>query len=74
MSGRYIVVFKDSATEAQIQEYVNRVNNSGGAVSHTYDVPGLKGFAATIPDSFLENLQSDSVIDYVEPDQIVTTQ
>jgi len=74
---KYIVIFKDSATPEQIQQYVDGVQKSdGGNVIHRYDSI-LKGFAATIPPSFLASLQSnlqDSPIDYIEEDSTVTTQ
>ncbi|RDB16741.1 Serine proteinase inhibitor IA-2 [Hypsizygus marmoreus] len=73
MSGKYIVVFKDSATTEQIDQYVEKVNSNGGEVANRYDAV-LKGFAATIPDHFLASLQGDDIIDYIEPDSIVTTQ
>ncbi|KAJ3484721.1 hypothetical protein NLI96_g5450 [Meripilus lineatus] len=73
MSGRYIVVFKDSATPEQIEQYANDVHKNGGAVLNRYDSV-LKGFAATIPQSFLQSLQGSDLIDYVEPDGVVTTQ
>ncbi|EIN11988.1 hypothetical protein PUNSTDRAFT_142175 [Punctularia strigosozonata HHB-11173 SS5] len=52
--------------------------SGSGEVSNVYDSV-LKGFAAQIPDSYLTQLQAfqaeaGSVIDYIEPDGIVTTQ
>ncbi|KAF8648747.1 hypothetical protein AX16_006188 [Volvariella volvacea WC 439] len=32
MSGKYIVVFKDGTTDAQVQEYASQVNNNGGKI------------------------------------------
>jgi predicted enzyme related to lactoylglutathione lyase len=71
--GKYIVVFKESASVDDIKRYMDRVNAEGGSVTNVYDTV-LKGFAATIPDSFLQNLQGDDLIDYIEPDGVVTTQ
>ncbi|KZT10640.1 protease propeptide/inhibitor [Laetiporus sulphureus 93-53] len=75
MSGKYIVVFKDSVSASQIDEYVNQVNSNGGEVSKRFNSL-LNGFAATIPDSFLTQLQSlqGGVIDYIEPDSEVRIQ
>jgi hypothetical protein len=73
MSGKYIVVFKDHATQEQIDTCANNVNNNGGGVTQRYDSV-LKGFAAVIPDSFFGQLQADDLIDYIEPDSVVTTQ
>ncbi|PCH43851.1 protease propeptide/inhibitor [Wolfiporia cocos MD-104 SS10] len=75
MSGKYIVVFKDHVTASQIDEYVNSVNANGGSVGRRFDSL-LNGFSATIPDSYLTQLQSlqGDVIDYIEPDQEVRIQ
>ncbi|KIL59126.1 hypothetical protein M378DRAFT_169783 [Amanita muscaria Koide BX008] len=67
-----MVVFKDSATKDQIEEYVNNVHANGGKVTHRYDI--INGFAAHLPDNFMSNLQGDDLIESIEPDGIVTTQ
>ncbi|KAJ8514448.1 hypothetical protein ONZ45_g8013 [Pleurotus djamor] len=69
-SGKFIVVFKEHATPEQIQEYVDKVNSTGGKVTNNYG----SGFAAELEPSHLTNFQGDDIIDYVEPDSIVTTQ
>ncbi|PPQ98645.1 hypothetical protein CVT24_003978 [Panaeolus cyanescens] len=73
MSGKYIVVFKDHASQDQINDYVNQVTNNGGEVTQHYDTV-LKGFAAEMPDHLLTSFQASDIIEYVEPDSIVTTQ
>jgi len=65
-------MFKDHATPEQIQDYVQKVNANGGQVSNQYST--MKGFAASIPESFLSDLQGDDIIEYIEPDGVVTTQ
>ncbi|KAI0630165.1 protease propeptide/inhibitor [Trametes polyzona] len=75
MSGKYIVVFKDHVPQSEVDKYASEVNANGGKVDQRYDSV-LKGFSATIPESFLlqlQSLQSDT-IDYIEPDSVVTTQ
>jgi hypothetical protein len=40
----------------------------GGQITQEYNMPGMKGFAGAIPDSFitsLQSLQSDGVIDSI---------
>ncbi|KAF8070181.1 protease propeptide/inhibitor [Lyophyllum atratum] len=69
---RYIVVFKDNATQEQINAYANNVDSNGGTVMNRYS-DALKGFAAVIPEQFLQSLQGDDIIDYIEPDGVVTT-
>ncbi|KIJ97673.1 hypothetical protein K443DRAFT_239265 [Laccaria amethystina LaAM-08-1] len=74
-AGKFIVVFKPEVTQDQITEYVDQVNNSGGEVTHRYDSV-LNGFAATLTPLSLQSFQSlvgtGGVIDYIEPDGIVT--
>ncbi|KAG9023076.1 hypothetical protein FS837_006013 [Tulasnella sp. UAMH 9824] len=67
----YIVVFKDNATQEQIDTYAGRVGKEGGEVTNRYDSV-FKGFAAKIPESLLQNLQGDDIIRYIEPDQVIT--
>ncbi|KAG8896468.1 hypothetical protein FRC01_011792 [Tulasnella sp. 417] len=71
MSQNFIVVFKDTATQEQIDNYVQHVNTGGGEVTNRYDAV-LKGFAAKLTPNLLSNFQGDDIIDYIEPDQIVT--
>ncbi|KAA1476003.1 hypothetical protein DENSPDRAFT_883982 [Dentipellis sp. KUC8613] len=76
MSGKYIVVFKKTATDADIEKYANDVSTNGGTV-HDHFTPLLKGFSAQIPDQYLQTLQSNlqsGPIDYIEPDGVVKTQ
>ncbi|KAF8973292.1 hypothetical protein BDZ97DRAFT_1912844 [Flammula alnicola] len=69
---KYIVVFKDNVTEEQIEQYVKDINNNGGEVVHRYNSI-LNGFSAAIPDHFLSSLQGSDIIEYIEPDSVVTT-
>ncbi|KAJ3535630.1 hypothetical protein NMY22_g6402 [Coprinellus aureogranulatus] len=75
-SGKFIVVFKDGVTSEQITKYANEVKAAGGEVKDRYDEGAgiLNGFSATIPASFHANLAADDLVDYIEPDGIVTTQ
>ncbi|KAJ7072331.1 hypothetical protein C8F01DRAFT_1361715 [Mycena amicta] len=73
MSGRYIILFKDTATDEQIEEYKRKASAGGGEVTQSYDI--IKGFAATLkPETFAEftNFQAEpnSIIDAIEPDGI----
>jgi len=75
--GKFIVVFKEGTTKEQIDGYVSQLKGSGGSVTNSYydsEHSILNGFAAEIPQSFLSSLQQESVIDYIEPDGVVTTQ
>ncbi|KAF8342120.1 uncharacterized protein EI90DRAFT_3032186 [Cantharellus anzutake] len=72
-TGKFIVVFKDSATKEEIEQYAEKVNNNGGEVTNRYDGV-LNGFAAKLTPQLASSFQGDSIIDYIEPDGIVTTQ
>jgi len=69
---KFIVVFNDDVTPEQIKKYVQEINENGGNVTQEYSL--LKGFAASLPESFAHNLRSDKLIKYIEPDGVVTTQ
>ncbi|TFK54335.1 protease propeptide/inhibitor [Heliocybe sulcata] len=76
MTGRYIVVFKQSASQEEIDKYAQDINSNGGEIKDRYDSI-MKGFSATIPAQFLLQMQNslqDGPIDYIEPDGVVTTQ
>ncbi|KAJ2914973.1 hypothetical protein MD484_g5456, partial [Candolleomyces efflorescens] len=75
-TGKFIVVFKEGVTSAQIDKYASELNQAGGDVKDRFDQGAgiLNGFSATIPASFLGNLQGDDLVDYIEPDGVVTTQ
>ncbi|KAH9002011.1 serine proteinase inhibitor IA-1 [Lactarius hatsudake] len=78
-TGKFIVVFKKSASDEVINEHVEAVNANGGTVGKRFTSSILRGFSADIPANYLLTLESgltaaDSQIDYIEPDSIVTTQ
>ncbi|PSS37821.1 hypothetical protein PHLCEN_2v289 [Hermanssonia centrifuga] len=37
MSSKYIVVFKKSASQEEVQKYADEVNANGGSVTNVYD-------------------------------------
>jgi hypothetical protein len=72
----YIVVFKDSATTDEIEKQIEMINNTGGKILVRYSTI-LKGFTATLTPESLSSLQSlvgDGIIEYIEPDSVVTIQ
>jgi len=78
MSQSYIVVFKKDTTADQIKKYEDELTKAGGTLNQKFDTL-LKGFSATIPDKLLFLWESGltgagSPINYIEPDQVVTTQ
>ncbi|KAH9061359.1 serine proteinase inhibitor IA-1 [Lactarius vividus] len=78
-TGKYIVVFKNTASDEAINEQAEKVGLNGGKVDKKFSSSLLKGFSAEIPATYLLTLQSslttgESQIDYIEPDSVVTTQ
>jgi len=70
-TGKFIVVFKDTATKEQIHKCAQDVDQNGGKVRDHFDL--LNGFSATIPTSFLNQLWGFEGVDYIEPDGVATT-
>ncbi|KAH9176416.1 hypothetical protein EDB89DRAFT_1941317 [Lactarius sanguifluus] len=69
-TGKYIVVFKKSASDEAIDQQAEQVNENGGTVEKRFNSSILKGFTAEIPATYLLTLQScltaaDSQIDYI---------
>ncbi|CAE6342442.1 unnamed protein product [Rhizoctonia solani] len=65
----YIVVFKDNAPKADVDKAIADVEAAGGVVKHRYS-SALNGFAASIPDSHIQELKAlcgaaDSNIRYI---------
>ncbi|EIM84812.1 serine proteinase inhibitor IA-1 [Stereum hirsutum FP-91666 SS1] len=75
-SGKFIVVFKKNVTSDTIDKHGQELSNAGGSIHNKFDSSIMKGFSATIPEAYLQQLQSlqGDEIDYIEPDGIVTTQ
>lgn len=75
MTQSYIIVFKDHASAEEIESAKKRIQESGGEVVHDYGTV-LRGFSAKVTPEFINTLQSNfaSAIDYIEEDQVVTTQ
>ncbi|KAH9978644.1 hypothetical protein BGW80DRAFT_1280186 [Lactifluus volemus] len=70
MSGKYIVVFKNTASPEVIEKQANEVNENGGVVTNKFSSNIMKGFTAEIPDTYLLTLQSglqqgDNEISYI---------
>ncbi|KAJ7287537.1 hypothetical protein C8J57DRAFT_1284212 [Mycena rebaudengoi] len=76
-AGRFIVMFKSTATPEQIAKFAETVSTDGGQVTHNYDI--IKGFAANLNEKTLQSFQSslqapDNIIETIEADGVVTTQ
>ncbi len=67
-TGRYIVVFRDSVTDAPNLAR-QLIQATGGSLTFTYS-SALKGFAATLPQAALMALGRNPRVAYIEPDQL----
>jgi len=73
----YIVTFKPTASQEQIDAFVNTVTDEGGEVGHRFNI--MKGFAAKLNPQTLKSISSlqadpESIIESIEADGVVTTQ
>lgn len=71
----FVVVLRDDAVRASGMA-ASAVQPYGGTITHVYTA-ALNGFAASVPvnlaDDFVEAMQNDPNVDFVEADQIFTT-
>ncbi|TIA72901.1 hypothetical protein E3P91_01753 [Wallemia ichthyophaga] len=72
---RYIVMFKETATDDEIHKYASQVESTGGKVTHPYTSNGImKTFTGHIPQNLVSTLEGESPVEFVEKDSVVTTQ
>ena len=70
ISGRYIVVFKDSVANPAA-EAASLMQGRGGQVHHAY-ATAIKGFAASIPAAAVQGIRNNPNVEYIEQDQTVS--
>ncbi|KAJ6612701.1 hypothetical protein B0H10DRAFT_2222891 [Mycena sp. CBHHK59/15] len=68
--GKYIVVFKPTTSQEEVDKFAQTVHDDGGEVTHHYGSL-LKGFAAKLTSKTLQQFSFNDVIDYIQPDGIV---
>jgi subtilisin family serine protease len=71
IDGRYIVKLRDGATTADLNSVREDAQAGGGKVHDTY-AKVIKGFAASIDESALDDVRSNPDVEFVEVDQKVT--
>ena len=54
-------IFKDGAPQSVIDEQKAAVQQAGGTIKQTFDSSIMRGFAATLPDNFAQELTTASV-------------
>ncbi|CAE6515374.1 unnamed protein product [Rhizoctonia solani] len=69
----YVVVFKESATKEEIEDYINRVQESGGKIKYDYS-DLMKAMAVYVPHVSVQSFTNDPIVDSMEPDGVATTQ
>ncbi|KAJ7647340.1 hypothetical protein FB45DRAFT_893158 [Roridomyces roridus] len=73
----YIVTFKSTALQDEIDKFVDNVANDGGEIGHRFKIS--KGFSAKLSQKNFDSLNSlqadpDSIVESIEADGVVTTQ
>ncbi|WFD43111.1 hypothetical protein MPSI1_001764 [Malassezia psittaci] len=53
-------MFKKSATDQDVDKYVEKVEQEGGLIQQRYNAEFLRGFAARMPQEFVEKLQDEA--------------
>ncbi|WFC95030.1 hypothetical protein MBRA1_001670 [Malassezia brasiliensis] len=69
----YVVMFRKSASDKDVDKYVNEVQEQGGTIQQRYNADFLRGFAARMPPKYVEKLEQnkkhDGLIESIEPNQ-----
>ncbi|MBN2386094.1 MAG: S8 family peptidase [Anaerolineales bacterium] len=68
---RYIVVFADTASNADVDHAIEQARHQGAEVHYRYEA-AFMGFAATLPEPAVQGLQHNPHILFIEADQVVT--
>ncbi|KAG0171245.1 serine protease [Apophysomyces sp. BC1034] len=84
----YIVVLKDHVDTSNVQSHCHWVGNllkrdltatdyldpvAADGITHTYDTPGMKGYAGKFSESVLDHIRRSPEVAYVERDSMVYT-
>ncbi|KAJ1985812.1 hypothetical protein H4R33_003748 [Dimargaris cristalligena] len=71
--GRFMVVFKPDTPDEVVKQSIADVEKQGGTIHHEFSSL-MKGYSATLPTGFFAQLQGHEHVNFIEPDQTVTTQ
>ncbi|CAE6383828.1 unnamed protein product [Rhizoctonia solani] len=69
----YIIMFKESTTDEEITDYMNKMEENGGKLKYDYN-PLMKAAAFWVPDNFIAASSRDPIVESMEPDGEATTQ
>ncbi|WFD47831.1 hypothetical protein GLX27_002494 [Malassezia furfur] len=50
-------MFRKSATDKDVDKYVDEVQQQGGTIQQRYNADFLRGFAARMPPNYVEKLE-----------------
>ena len=53
-------MFSKSATDQDVDKYMKKVEQEGGLIQQRYNAEFLRGFAARMPQEFVEKLQDEA--------------
>ncbi|POG57853.1 hypothetical protein GLOIN_2v1736118, partial [Rhizophagus irregularis DAOM 181602=DAOM 197198] len=68
---KYVIMFKPKTSEKVMDDVKLQIVNNGGSIYLEYYM--IKGFAAEIPESFVQTLEHNPNINSMEEDQLVHT-
>lgn len=51
-------MFRQSATDADVDKYVSEVENQGGLIQQRYNADFLRGFTARMPEEYHSKLEA----------------
>lgn len=72
-----MIIFKDEASDPDIEAAMSDVKEAGGQVQRKFDASFLRGFSASLPESYADKLQKAAQggqhpkIEYLEADQAI---
>lgn len=53
-------MFRKSASEEDVDKYVDEVQQQGGTIQQRYNADFLRGFAARMPPKYVEKLEQNN--------------
>ncbi|WFD38679.1 uncharacterized protein MJAP1_001641 [Malassezia japonica] len=74
----FVVMFRQSASSAEVDKYVSEVEQQGGIIQQRYNADFLRGFAARMPEEYAEKLEASvqggkhDSIETIEPNQEIS--
>jgi hypothetical protein len=75
---KYIVIYRADTQESEIDYHISLLERAGGSVYRRFDSGIIRGYAAIIPDRFLDFLEANlhdegGIVESISPDGPVST-